>query len=471
VRASRVLISTRLYPAELQTNADLPRPGCYPLFLTGLSDDDALALWRAFIGGVRSGTNEQLLPVFRAFGNYPLLLRALAGEVAGYRPAPGDFDRWRHAHANFNPAALPLKNARTHVLKFALRGLSAAQRRVLHTIAAFRMPVTWETLRAVLVGKGRQKPCRNDRALDATLTELEDRGLVGWDKAANRYDLHPIVRGVVWQALDARAQRGIYRALHRYFDAAPKPPAWESVASIEDLTPGIELFHTLIELGRYEEAFVVFQDHLADAMYWRLTANRQRAELLERLFPDGVETLPRLARAQNQSYTLSALAMSYEVSGEPGRAEPLYRRAIEIDEREKNRGGVAVDLGNLSDVLRSSGHLRAAETAACRALGMCREQHDHFHEGVSLQSIGLALAACGAASPSAVTLCRSLNNQVAYKDRPGEGLVNAYLAQRCLWLSQPCEALPLAQRAWELAHVRRHERDFIRAARLHGAAA
>ena len=73
------------------------------------------------------------------------------------------------------------------------------------------MPATWETLRAVLVGRRKQKPCRDDRALDATLTELEDRGLVGWDKAANRYDLHPIVRGVVWQALDA-APGGIFTA-------------------------------------------------------------------------------------------------------------------------------------------------------------------------------------------------------------------------------------------------------------------
>ena len=57
------------------------------------------------------------------------------------------------------------------------------------------------------------------------------------------------------------------------------------------------------------------------------------------------------------------------------------------------------------------------------------------------------------------------------KTNNGEGVVNAYLAQRCLWLSQPGEALPLAKRAWELAHVQRHERHFIRAARLHGEAA
>jgi len=60
---------------------------------------------------------------------------------------------------------------------------------------------------------------------------------------------------------------------------------------------------------------------------------------------------------------------------------------------------------------------------------------------------------------------------VAQKEKQGEGVINGYLAQRCLWLSQPGEALPLAQRAWELAHVQRLERDFIRAARLYGEAA
>ena len=398
VRASRVLISTRLYPAELQTNTAQPRPGCYPLFLTGLRDDDALALWGAFTGSKRSGTSEQLLPLFRAFGNYPLLLRTLAGEVAEYKPAPGDFDRWHKAHFDFNPAALPLQNAKTHVLEFALQGLSATQRHVLHTIAAFRMPATWETLRAVLVGEG-QKPCRDDRALDAILTELEDRGLVGWDKMANRYDLHSIVRGVVWQALDARARQDIYGALHRYFDAAPRPPAWRRVESLEDLTPGIELFHTLIGLERYEDALVVFRDHLSRAMLHRLSANRQRAELLERLFPDGVDTLPRLVSAQRQSYTLFALAKAYLFSGEPGRAEPLFRRALEINEQEKDGVNASVTLYNLSDVFRRSGHLRATETAACRALEMCREQGNWFGEGVSLQGVGLALAAWGGSLP------------------------------------------------------------------------
>jgi len=40
-----------------------------------------------------------------------------------------------------------------------------------------------------------------------------------------------------------------------------------------------------------------------------------------------------------------------------------------------------------------------------------------------------------------------------------------------LWLNDSAKARKLADRAWELARVQRHERDFIRAARLQGAAA
>ncbi len=97
-----------------------PVPGCTALFLPGLSDDDALELWRAF--GV-SGGRETLLPLFARFEHHPLLIQALASQVASYRPAPGDFERWRLEHPGFSPFSLPLVQVRSHVLEYALRGL------------------------------------------------------------------------------------------------------------------------------------------------------------------------------------------------------------------------------------------------------------------------------------------------------------------------------------------------------------
>ncbi|HRI60892.1 MAG TPA: DUF4062 domain-containing protein, partial [Saprospiraceae bacterium] len=60
VGASRILVSTRLYPFDLQMLTGDPMPGCTAVFLKGLSDEDALELWRSF--GV-SGARDELLPL------------------------------------------------------------------------------------------------------------------------------------------------------------------------------------------------------------------------------------------------------------------------------------------------------------------------------------------------------------------------------------------------------------------------
>ena len=85
---------------------------------------------------------------------HPLLIHALAGEIANYRHrASGDFDRWRNTNPDFDPFSLPLVQARSHVLEFALRGLNESSKKALHTIAAFRMPASYDTLVAVLIGE------------------------------------------------------------------------------------------------------------------------------------------------------------------------------------------------------------------------------------------------------------------------------------------------------------------------------
>ena len=518
IRNSRVLITTRLYPTELQCETGAPLPGCFAQFLTGLTDSDALNLWREF---KVTGSTEQLLPLFRSFGNYPLLIRALAGEVAAFRGGPGDFDKWRAKNPHFDPTRLPLKNAKTHVLEYALHGLKPKHRKVLHTIAAFRMPATWETLRALLVeqtqtpGQGTgpttapvgrlpspgdgnpnterglqaastpddektvkpvearaPKPCATDQSLDLILTELEDRGLVGWDKKANRYDLHPIVRGVVWQALDGQSRKGIYADLHTYFDAVPKPPRDISkIESLEDLTPAIELYQSLIGLERYQDACDLFYAHLDNATLYRFSANRQRAELLERLFPDGIENQSRLKTAQDQSFTLAALGQAYLLRGEPGRAVPLFRRCFEICERESVATNTGMTFVNLAYTLQLSGALRGADSANQRAIQLGRKHQNLFLEGNGENQLGLDLALRGIRTASEIALKRSLKIWISQKTQQSEGVMNGYLAERLLLFGDPTRALPLAQRAWKLAGVDRFETDFIRAARLHGTAA
>jgi tetratricopeptide (TPR) repeat protein len=484
VRASRVLVSTRLYPADLQMMTGAPLPGCAAKFLEGLVDDDALELWRAFDA---SGARDLLLPIFNRVGNHSLLIQALASEVARYRPAPGDFDRWRRDNPDFDPFSLPLVQVKSHVLAFALRGLDEKAQQVLRIIAAFRMPARYDTLMAlisqikvqpkkrgwldVLTGKRKEPETISDQELDAMLVELEDRGLVGWDKRANRYDLHPIVRGVVWSGLGDDARRGVYTSLHAHFEAVPMIDDYLKVNSLEDLTPAIELYNTLIGLGRYDDACNLFYARLDDATLWRLSASRQRVELLEMLFPDGLNQLPRLTVPNDQGYTLDALANGYDISGQPGRSAPLRRQANTIASEMENDNNLSISLCNLSNVLRLSGALCESESAARRALVITREQDNRFQEAVSLYWLGLTLAARGLANKSESALQRALRLFRARSHSQSEGVVNSYLAQRALWLSEFAGALSFANRAWELAHVERNEGDFIRAARVQGEAA
>ncbi|MBN1967323.1 MAG: DUF4062 domain-containing protein [Anaerolineae bacterium] len=488
VNASRTLASTRLYPAELQIVTGGPYPGCLAYFLHGLTDDDAVNLWREF--GV-SGTREELLRLFHTFENYPLLIRALAGEVAGYRRAPGDFDTWRAANPDFNPFNLDLKGVQTHVLHYALRGLPDDHATVLRTVAGFRMPASYDTLAALLV-EGAARPTEDvpedadegepapepepklfaaEPALDAVLTGLEDRGLLGWDRRANRYDLHPIVRGVVWSRMDTDAQRDVYTALHSHFEVVPNV-RYDDIESLDDLTPAIELYNALIGLERYDDAWNVFQSRISGAMLYRLSASRQRAELLEMLFPDGMDVLPRLRDVSNQSWTLNALALTYDASGQPGRAAPLYRYALEIDEQRDQIGtNIVTYMENLASALLLAGRLSESERAAYRALVIDHDLESRFDEGTTLQWLGVTLAARGESVSAEIALRRSLRLFQAQNMTQAEGVINAYLAQAILWRGDPAAARPLADRAWELAHHQRGERDFIMAACRQGEAA
>jgi len=59
---------------------------------------------------------------------------------------------------------------------------------------------------------------------------------------------------------------------------------WREVNSLEDLTAAIELYNTLIGLGRYNDAIDLFYNRLGDALWYRLGSRYQLTELLEMLF-------------------------------------------------------------------------------------------------------------------------------------------------------------------------------------------
>jgi tetratricopeptide (TPR) repeat protein len=492
--ASRVLITSRLMPADLETPMGGPIAGCAHHELHGLTDEDAIALWHA-LGA--TGSRARMLPVFQTFDHHPLLIQILAGMVAHFHTAPGNFDAWRTANLAFNPFGLDLVQVQSHVLACALHGLPPAERRALHVFAACHMPARVEMLTGVLMLTAEpddpaQKPFATLGAFDAGLTDLHDRGLLGWDRETRTYDLHPVVRGVVWRGLPEAVKQSVYEAIRVYCDAVP-PVEEAAITTLEDLEPAIELFHALIGLGRYDDAYQLFRTRLDDALYYRLGAARLRNELLMHLLPQGPGHTARVSQRLHQALVLRMLANGLMFVGQLTDAVRLFQEAIDLIARVPDDGAcdltvvagdvhetcrfdrpsdvVRVFLSEVSMALRLSGHLWSAEQAARTALGMSQRNAQRFEAGVNLYRLGLVLAARGAVAEADTVFHQSLAIwQQSCPHREMEGFLHACLARYALWTGNAGEALELAETACRLFHENQLAIDIMHGVRLQGMA-
>ena len=469
IRKSKILVSTRLFPADLQNRVGQAHPKCYPLFLPGLSDQDALELWRAY--GAR-GSREVMLPIFQSFDKHPLLLQLLASEVAEFRTAPGDFDAWKQANPGFNVFGLPLVQVQSHVLSYALKGLSKAELQTLQIIAGFRMPASLKTLKALLLERQKEEEEAQPvfpsvAALDQALTILEDKGLLGWDRKANRYDLHPIVRGVVWNKIDSNKQYEIHGSLRTHFEAIPVKDFTE-VEGIEDLRPAIELYNSLVEMELYDEAFDVFHDQLDDVTLYRLSANNLRIELLERLFVNGIEKLPAMSSKLMQTWTIDALGHSFSSIGLPRKATVLREREKEAYLDIGNQHYLAIVLSSLSSSLQFTGQLFRAEMEARTGLTFGRLVNDSYSVKLNLQELGLLIATKGQYDEGQAILGLLIRIVIDEKAEQFECTAKAFLSQVLLLNSESLLAKQNGDDAWALADLYGFERDYVRAAYCQG---
>ncbi|MEI9995332.1 MAG: DUF4062 domain-containing protein [Rhizomicrobium sp.] len=217
IRRSRILITTRLIPDALQLASRSVLPGCVAMTLGGLSNQDALSLWQ---GLSVSGSSDELLPLFNSVENHPLLIQMLASAVANYRRAPGDFARWRADNPSFDPTSLSSVQAAASVMAKAFAGLNGKSRKVLEAIVQFRVAVGYDALVAVLSGPGRE--ILSPVELDVVLTDLEDRGLVAWNRARDLYEVHSIIRAYVLNTMTRGPSGTIQADIEKYFAAHPE---------------------------------------------------------------------------------------------------------------------------------------------------------------------------------------------------------------------------------------------------------
>ena len=453
---SRVLLVSRLFPKELEGDGEEAVANCVRENLTSMDPADAVAFFHA--QGV-DGTSTEIEAACQRYDYQPLALRLLARVIISDKNTPGDIQV-----AGRRPVLPELAGEeQLHIRKVAYEALSTRERGLLSRISAFRSSVDYEAVSTFNTYK-------NTRQFDVVLEKLTEGGLLLFDQNRARYDLHPLVRSYAYERL--RNKRRVHERLAEYFAEIPVPGERDP-ESVEDLAPVIELYHHTVGAGRYDDARDLYDERLANPLYYRLGAYQTCIELLRALFPDGEGTLPRLANEGDQAWTLNALASSYSFSGQPRRAGPLIEQHNTIHEKDGNSGNLATGKRNLAIGRYKLGDLAAAESDAREALALSKEAGHKVGEALSHDIVNRVLACKGQFDLAQREQSIALSAFTELDHLQAQCVVLAYQAQAHLLAGDAEAALEAARGSRKLADQvaaerRAVERDFVRAEWLIG---
>jgi tetratricopeptide (TPR) repeat protein len=440
---TKTLLTSRLYPKELDDIAD-----CLRKDLERMDKEDAVEFFKR--QGVK-GTRAEIEEVCSAYGFHPLSLRLLSGMIVHDMKYGGDIKAW----AKYNP--LPeLVPKEYHILELAYNSLDKKKQRFISRFSAFRNPMDYDAISIFNLFGSEEK-------FNEVLIELVDRGMLFRDGKSNKFDMHPIVRKYCYDRL--KDKESIHFILGDYFAAIPTP---EKIESVDDLAPVIELYHHTVRAGRYDEAGDLFCDRLHDKAY-RFGAYQTLIELLRDLFPDGEDKLPKLKKETAQAWTLSSLASSLLLTGQPRNAVNTFQIAVNLADKLEEKRNVAIGLDSLACGQIQIGELDNAESNLRRSIEISREVKNKHWKASGHHELSrlLTYQSKSKESEQESSVAMNLLDESATQER---GTIFAYRSIRSLLMSNAEEALDSAIKARELAEIDYTERDVIQAEYLLGAA-
>jgi hypothetical protein len=370
---SKVLITTRLIPQDLQDRSGQLLHGVRHLPLSGLSGEDAIALLAE--AGVH-GDQTVMRNFLAQFGDHALLVQVLAGRIGAYKPDPGNFDAWYQAVGHdLQLSDKDLVSRQASILQAALDDLDPLVFRLLSQLAAFRYPVDY----AAVVAINPFRPAGEDDRefglvpLHQALSTLEERGLVQWDRQHNRYDLHPVVRAYAYGKLEDK--QATYAQVKGYFEALPAEDT-EQAQDVADLRVTLELYHALLNGGQPDDAEQLYYDRLSEKLLYGLGAYATMVELLSPLFVEGFDQPPTLRTINDQAWTANALALALHNLGDYVQAQRLYAVYNRLNLQERDASELATGLSNLGSSFEDGGQLAAAERTYQLDLALAQAAHE-----------------------------------------------------------------------------------------------
>jgi tetratricopeptide (TPR) repeat protein len=374
---SKILISSRLIPKVLLNTANQAIPGIKSQQLAGLRPADAETLIRDC--GVR-GDSAAIQDFLQRHCNcHPLVTGVMAGLILEYLPDRGNFDAWTadpERGAPSNLFQLNLVQKRNHILTIAFESLRPESRQLLETLGLVSESIDYGTLCAL-------NPALSDppgtfeswveehtdsslseedlhkeydhivadwyaaasagpalSALDLSVRDLEKKGLLQYDLQTQRYDLHPVVRGVAVAELDSGQAERFGQRVVDHFNQQDRAFLVGRAKSLEQMRPAMEVVRTLLKIGRREEAAEVYWFRLSPS-FNDLGARGQQWALLQGFFLRNWVELPKGVPQSRGAYLLIDAAIILSRRGEKSQAIEAYEAAIHAYVNEGNLVGLA----------------------------------------------------------------------------------------------------------------------------------
>lgn len=388
LKQARVLVTTRLLPKDLETPSGNPIPGCQFERLEELCDEDCVSIWKS-LGCF--GSKTKLLETFRSFGRNPLLIRPFAAVVARFRIAPGNFDSWSAENLHLLPSQLSsVDDARDKILRIALDNLPENCWSVLDTLTLLRMPADYDLLLAV---HARPTTPESTQILDNVLTELEERGLMGWNRIANQYDLHPVIRSFVFARMQPNAKETTLGALAEHFKAAPSFAL--TIKSKGDMAKPVELYNVLSQLGRFDDAFRVLCSNRYESGLYRYFGGRECVSLLTLLFPRGIKDPHGVSDASHRATALCMLSNAYHLCGDPISGQEAVEQQVVILKTSREEEETIGANTRLAWASWTNGKYYQAESISKAAVNAGHAINDGYRAARAVEPLAVTLATRG----------------------------------------------------------------------------
>lgn len=390
---SKILFTSRLTPAAILNPSNQPINGVLKDPLLGFRPKEAEEFIRAC--GVTGDSLKLQDYLQRHCDCHPLVIGVLAGLITSYLPDRGNFDAWENdlnGGGRLNLAHLDLVQKRNHIIEAALETLDKKSLQLLSTLALLSETVDYETLKALNPylptrpevqtkpkAPQKRKNWENYQAelehylklretteflskLEKSILAIERRGLLQYDLQKKRYDLHPVVRGYATGRLEQNERENYGQRVVDHFSQKASNP-YQEAESLDELKDGINLVRTLQYMGRYKQAYQIFNGDLSTTLMFRFGAYKELLSLVRPFFSNNWETLPDELNNTSKAKLINTAANSLSSLNEPIIALNLHEKSMQLAIQYNNSNNAFVSLRNI--FLRLVAGKRLADAAQC----------------------------------------------------------------------------------------------------------